>query len=111
MSKKKDQQEDSLVLHLGEGQILSRFDPAKDLDLNGSNLLSLAISNLQGEYRERVVGFVSGTMEQINTLMYNAEIIARQVTFLKRRLIAIQENKFRINRIGQVEFEEVELNG
>lgn len=76
----------------------------------GAELVQAGLVELKKEYNERLVKFVSHTMNRITDLQTQIENLQDAIEFQKDRLQAINDGKFKVDAHGNITFHEEKLN-
>jgi hypothetical protein len=84
---------------------------ALTLHADGPDLIKQAIEKRNHQLSEKVVSFVTGTMNQIEVLTKTLSDTETYLEFQRNRLKAIHNGKFQISNTGQIIFDDVMLNG
>jgi len=75
----------------------------------GSALVGAAVSRMQGEYHNRLISFIEGTIHQIHTLDKEIEKLQLTRRWLEMRVEAINAGEFTLTAVGFV-FNNYNLN-
>ncbi len=79
-------------------------------DMSGPDLIKVGIEAAQKQLSDRVVSFITGTINQIRETEKQAEYYAGRAEWHRKRLKAIHDNEFKINNDGLVVFNNRSLN-
>lgn len=77
---------------------------------HGHDLMAAALYSQRSKFNEKLVMFVTGTLDQLDRLEDQKKNLDKCITVLKNRLQAINNGEFKVDQRGNIAFDNQELN-